>query len=277
MFIENKYKKWYDDLVEKRTETPSSESYVEKHHIVPKGMGGGNEKENLVIFSAREHYVAHLLLTKMCVSKDHTIKMMWAFHRMAFSTHISSHHYDRSRRIWSKFLKENHHSKRIPGWNQRMREQVFESWKNADERRKKQGDRVRQRWAKDPEKARALAIGNLPDPQRGKDNPNAKSIEYNGDIFYGWRELQEATGCTKFLYNKFYKNGIDPSFRIGKDGPMTPDEIRQLAFQYARQMDVLPPVTIEDFKNILTRMQNVGIITDKQVDLFINNLIKGVR
>lgn len=39
--------------------------YTESHHIVPKCMGGKNTKENLVLLSAREHYVAHRLLSKM--------------------------------------------------------------------------------------------------------------------------------------------------------------------------------------------------------------------
>lgn len=38
--------------------------YVEKHHIIPKSLGGPNHKENLVDLSAREHFVCHLLLTK---------------------------------------------------------------------------------------------------------------------------------------------------------------------------------------------------------------------
>lgn len=44
-------------------------------------------------------------------------------------------------------------------------------------------------------------------------------LENNGKIYYGWRELQETTGVTKHLYNKYYLNGIDPEKRIGANGP----------------------------------------------------------
>ena len=41
------------------------EGYTELHHIVPKCMGGDNSSSNLVSLSAEEHYIAHLLLTKI--------------------------------------------------------------------------------------------------------------------------------------------------------------------------------------------------------------------
>lgn len=39
--------------------------YAERHHIVPRCMGGDNAVENLVWLTAEEHYCAHLLLVKM--------------------------------------------------------------------------------------------------------------------------------------------------------------------------------------------------------------------
>jgi NUMOD3 motif len=43
--------------------------YYEKHHIIPKCMGGSNAEENLILLTPEEHYLAHLLLIKM--HKDH--------------------------------------------------------------------------------------------------------------------------------------------------------------------------------------------------------------
>ena len=37
-------------------------NYYESHHIIPKWMGGSNKKENLVLLTAREHYICHYLL-----------------------------------------------------------------------------------------------------------------------------------------------------------------------------------------------------------------------
>jgi len=39
--------------------------YKERHHVLPRCMGGGNEPENIVKLTAEEHYVAHQLLVKM--------------------------------------------------------------------------------------------------------------------------------------------------------------------------------------------------------------------
>lgn len=63
------YKKIYDALVEKckvrGLDKSSVDYYTEIHHIVPKCLGGSNEPDNLVMFNAREHFIAHLLLWKI--------------------------------------------------------------------------------------------------------------------------------------------------------------------------------------------------------------------
>jgi hypothetical protein len=63
--MKNKWWKVYNQLIEKRL-TCIPEGYCEKHHIIPKFMGGDNSKENLVYLTAREHYIAHKLLMKIC-------------------------------------------------------------------------------------------------------------------------------------------------------------------------------------------------------------------
>lgn len=39
--------------------------YYERHHIIPKCMGGDNSKTNLVLLTPEEHYLAHLLLVRI--------------------------------------------------------------------------------------------------------------------------------------------------------------------------------------------------------------------
>ena len=80
--------------------------YVEKHHIIPESLGGPNSKDNLVKLTAREHFVAHLLLVKM-VEKGSKRKMAWALHRMAFSKkhgmerHLSSREFELARKTFA--------------------------------------------------------------------------------------------------------------------------------------------------------------------------------
>jgi hypothetical protein len=58
------YTKHYNLLIE-RAKSREITGYVEKHHIVPKCMGGNNDKSNIVKLTPEEHYVAHQLLVKM--------------------------------------------------------------------------------------------------------------------------------------------------------------------------------------------------------------------
>ena len=60
------YQQIYNQLISKRQqETPPENCYTETHHIKPKCLGGTNEQTNLVKLTAREHYIAHLLLAKI--------------------------------------------------------------------------------------------------------------------------------------------------------------------------------------------------------------------
>jgi hypothetical protein len=58
------YKKIYDSLIE-RSKNRVIEGYFESHHIVPRCMGGGDEKENKAELTPEEHYLAHQLLVKI--------------------------------------------------------------------------------------------------------------------------------------------------------------------------------------------------------------------
>ena len=52
--------------------------YYEKHHIVPKCLDGSNDKENLVLLTAREHFIAHMLLCKIYPNNTNIIFSLWA-------------------------------------------------------------------------------------------------------------------------------------------------------------------------------------------------------
>lgn len=58
------YTRIYNQIIE-RAQTRKLEGYVEKHHIVPKCIGGLDIKENIVKLTAREHFLCHQLLCKI--------------------------------------------------------------------------------------------------------------------------------------------------------------------------------------------------------------------
>lgn len=105
------YEKIYENLINSRKNlnrkrfkrSNSSFVYYENHHIVPKCFGGTNEKENLVLLTAREHFVAHLLLV-YCNKGDKKRKMSYALWRLCGCNDRSkrkynSHQYDLAKKI----------------------------------------------------------------------------------------------------------------------------------------------------------------------------------
>ena len=61
------YEKVYQQLVDhaKSRKLSKKDCYIEQHHIIPRAEGGTGDKSNLVNLTAREHYIAHLLLAKI--------------------------------------------------------------------------------------------------------------------------------------------------------------------------------------------------------------------
>lgn len=73
----SKYTTWYNQLID-NARIRQLVGYCEKHHIQPKSLGGSNDPVNIVKLTAREHYLAHLLLTKMFRDTNSTFKMICA-------------------------------------------------------------------------------------------------------------------------------------------------------------------------------------------------------
>lgn len=73
------YKKIYDDLINDALINPKADLYKESHHIIPKCMGGDDSKENKVLLTARQHYLAHWLLYKIY----RTTSLVHAWHSMS--------------------------------------------------------------------------------------------------------------------------------------------------------------------------------------------------
>lgn len=74
LFIDNKYTRQYYSIINNAQQYPRT-GYVENHHIIPKSffksrsktgwLDGNADKNNTVDLTAREHFICHLLLTKM--------------------------------------------------------------------------------------------------------------------------------------------------------------------------------------------------------------------
>ena len=80
MFIENKYKTWHDNIIA-NGKNRVLDCYKEKHHILPRCLGGKDNKDNIVELTAKEHFMVHMLLCKFTVGKS-KYKCLVAFEGM---------------------------------------------------------------------------------------------------------------------------------------------------------------------------------------------------
>lgn len=70
MFIENKYLSIYNSIISRaRSRVLPSNEYFEKHHVIPKSLGGSNSKNNLVSLTPREHFICHRLLVRITIGE----------------------------------------------------------------------------------------------------------------------------------------------------------------------------------------------------------------
>lgn len=103
------YKKIYNQIVE-RAKNREIEGYTEKHHIIPKCMGGGDEKENLVKLTAKEHFLCHKLL---CEIYPNNRDLWYALFLMSINKNklphqrykLTAREYERIKLEWNKHSK----------------------------------------------------------------------------------------------------------------------------------------------------------------------------
>jgi hypothetical protein len=97
------YQKIYDQIIE-RAKTRQLEGYKEKHHIIPKCLGGSNDKENLVELTAREHFLCHRLLVEIYPEEN---KLKYALYLMNNGiVRYTKKEYTPSSRIYERLKKE---------------------------------------------------------------------------------------------------------------------------------------------------------------------------
>jgi hypothetical protein len=146
------YRKHYDRLIE-RARTRALDGYIERHHVVPRCLGGNDDPENLVSLTPEEHVIANQLLAKMY--KDHPGLALAA---MMMATKVSNKAYGWLRRNFATKISEIDRS----GWKpkpiqseehkQKIAASVRSAWKDPDIR-KRQVEAMRGRKLTDDHKA----------------------------------------------------------------------------------------------------------------------------
>ena len=103
MFNDSKYTKIYYQIIDRAFNRDKIEGYTERHHIIPKCVGGTDEPSNLIRLTAREHFVCHLLLPKMHTSN----KLKFALVMLTVSNQHHTNRYVPNSRIYEIVKKIN--------------------------------------------------------------------------------------------------------------------------------------------------------------------------
>lgn len=138
------YAAHYDRLIFRARNRALVETYVERHHVLPRCLGGGDEPENIVCLTAQEHLVAHELLCKIHPNNG---KLVFAVKAM-LDWHIPGR---------EAYMSKN----KIYGWvRERISKEISEQNKKrleSPEARKELSDRAKRYHEENPEARIAIS------------------------------------------------------------------------------------------------------------------------
>ncbi len=141
------YQKIYNDLCERSLSRKWQKFTYEKHHIIPKSMGGTDAKSNMAILTPREHALAHLLLVRFLTGTDKA-KMIFALktmlsYRNTQRQQLTTKQYETIRRTYQLRSQD-------PEYRAMRSANVAKQW--TPERRAAVAEKARQQWANGPKR-----------------------------------------------------------------------------------------------------------------------------
>lgn len=150
------YEKIYKNLVVSAKERSigmsvskiKSTGYHELHHIIPKSMGGTDEKTNLVYLTAREHYIAHWILYKIHKNKQ----MTYAFFSMTKKGNRSqkrynSHTFKYAKEAMAKMISQSRSGSMHPLFGKVGEESHSYGTKRSIEQRNRMSEAAKERYS----------------------------------------------------------------------------------------------------------------------------------
>lgn len=101
------YQNYIMQILNTRGRFGCGEEYHERHHIVPRCMGGADTEDNLIDLYAREHFIAHKLLVEENPSNKRLCYALWAMAGLQNKTEshkgmCSPEEYEYAKRVMSE-------------------------------------------------------------------------------------------------------------------------------------------------------------------------------
>lgn len=135
--MQETYEEFIQNILDTRGRFNCGDEYYEKHHILPKCMGGGNEEENLIDLFAKEHFIVHKLLALENPENEQLVYAWWC---MAVQTNehtkeryiIDAQEYENVRLAYSNMMHEKMSGNNNPMYGispkERMNEATYNIW-----------------------------------------------------------------------------------------------------------------------------------------------------
>jgi hypothetical protein len=152
------YDEFINNILETRGRFACGDKYHERHHIIPKCMGGTNDEDNLIDLFAKEHFIAHRLLA---LENSDNSSLVYAWACMAFASNdkeqryeLSPEEYEEARMSFSEAISgENNHmfgrtGEQHPAFGRHI-EKEKHPWygrHHTEESKEKMRDSAKNRW-----------------------------------------------------------------------------------------------------------------------------------
>ena len=190
----------YQRLIAKAKARVCPNGYVERHHVLPRALGGSDDSSNLVALTAREHFVAHVLLAKI-----HGGIMWQAVILMSGGKYCNGRLFEIARRCASfereKFIKQ----KRAvdPSFDAYMHKVRSDATKNRTEGYQAEaGEKFKKRFATDLDYASKISKNRVMSQQASAASSRLKSAAKAEKILVmrasgkKYNEIMQEVGCS---------------------------------------------------------------------------------
>lgn len=193
------YQKIHDLIISRATNREKPDCYCERHHVIPKSMGGTDDEDNIVILTAREHFIIHWLLMKIHRNKQ----MIYAFHAMTKPvgngrTRYNSHSFKYAREAMGKWTKENMSGKNHPFYGLTGNDHPHYGMKRSKGTRLKMSEKAKKRYEIHPHPNR-VKIACVETGEIFQSLSDASKKHPKGNISYALRSGGTAGGL-RFSY-----------------------------------------------------------------------------
>ena len=134
------YKEFIDNILCTRGRFNCESEYHERHHIIPRCVGGSNDKDNLIDLYAREHFEAHRLLALESPHNEGLQYAWWCMSTMENDDSMERYkctakEYEEIKIIYSKLRSESMMGEKHPRygvpWNEEVKRKISENHPNC--------------------------------------------------------------------------------------------------------------------------------------------------